>query len=86
MFNPKRSFKQTVLEKHGYYDKVYIEKGKSTSFIVPVPRNSIEILVNTNIGITGIDHHSGAIVRNDGESWKDFFVRIGWVNENGNIL
>ena len=29
---------------------------------------------------------TAAIILNENENWKDFFIRLGWVDEEGNIL
>lgn len=83
---PKRSKKQQVLDKHGYFEKVYITSDKKIRFIVPHRRSLYDAIAGINEGINGPDHYEGSIVLNDRETWKQFFIRLGWVDEEGNIL
>ena len=83
---PKRTKKQIVLDKHGYFEKVYINGDKRTRFIVPNLRNVYDAIASINEGISGPEHYDGSIVLNENENWKDFFIRLGWVDEEGNIL
>ena len=83
---PKRTKKQLVLDKHGYFEKVYISGDKRTRFIVPNRDNIYDAIASINEGIVGPERYEGAIVLNENENWKDFFIRLGWVDEEGNIL
>ena len=83
---PKRTKKQQVLDKHGYFEKVYIANDKKTRFIVPQMRNMYDAIAGINEGIDGPERYEGAIVLNENENWKDFFIRLGWADEEGNIL
>lgn len=83
---PKRTKKQQVLDKHGYFEKVYISDNKRTRFIVPHRRSMYDAIASINEGVSGPDHYDGSIVLNDHETWKEFFIRLGWIDEEGNIL
>ena len=83
---PKRTKKQQVLDKRGYFEKVYIANDKKTRFIVPQMRNMYDAIAGINEGIDGPERYEGAIVLNENENWKEFFIRLGWVDEEGNIL
>ena len=83
---PKRTKKQLVLDKHGYFEKVYINGSKRTRFIVPNRDNIYDAIASINEGISGPEHYNGSIVLDENEKWKDFFIRLGWIDEEGNIL
>ena len=83
---PKQTKKQLVLDKHGYFEKVYIDGNKRTRFIVPNRDNIYDAIASTNEGISGPEHYDGSIVLNENETWKNFFIRLGWIDEEGNIL
>lgn len=83
---PKRTKKQLVLDKHGYFEKVYITNDKRIRFIVPNRGNIYDAIASINEGISGPEHYDGSIVLNENEKWKDFFIRLGWIDEEGNIL
>ena len=83
---PKRTKKQLVLDKHGYFEKVCISGDKRTRFIVPIRDNIYDAIASINEGISGPEHYDGSIVLNENETWKNFFVRLGWIDEEGNIL
>ena len=83
---PKRTKKQLVLDKHGYFEKFYITNDKRIRFIVPNRGNIYDAIAGINEGIDGPERYEGAIVLNENENWKDFFIRLGWVDEEGNIL
>ena len=82
----KRTKKQQVLDKHGYFEKVYISDDKRIRFIVPHRRSMYDAIADINEGVSGPEHYDGAIVLNENEKWKDFFICLGWVDEEGNIL
>ena len=83
---PKRTKKQQVLDKHGYFEKVYISDNKRTRFIVPHRKNAYDAIASINEGISGPEHYNGSIVLNENETWKNFFIRLGWIDDEGNIL
>lgn len=83
---PKRTKKQLVLDKHGYFEKVYITNDKRIRFIVPNRGNIYDAIASINEGVSGPEHYDGSIVLNENEKWKDFFIRLGWIDEEGNIL
>ena len=83
---PKRTKKQLVLDKHGYFEKVCISGDKRTRFIVPIRDNIYDAIASINEGISWPEHYDGSIVLNENETWKNFFVRLGWIDEEGNIL
>ena len=83
---PKRTKKQQVLDKHSYIEKVYISGDKRTRFIVPNRGNIHDAMASINEGISGPEHYDGSIVLNENETWKNFFIRLGWIDEEGNIL
>ena len=83
---PKRTKKQQVLDKHGYFEKVYINGSKRTRFIVPNRDNIYDAIASINEGVSGPERYDGSIVLNENETWKNFFIRLGWIDEKGNIL
>ena len=83
---PKRTKKQLVLDKHGYFEKVYITNDKRIRFIVPNRDNIYDDIASINEGVSGPEHYDGSIVLNENETWKNFFIRLGWIDEEGNIL
>ena len=83
---PKRTKKQLVLDKHGYFEKVYITNDKRIRFIVPNRDNIYDAIASINEGISGPEHYDGSIVLNENETWKEFFIRLGWIDGEGNIL
>ena len=83
---PKRTKKQQVLDKHGYFEKVYISGDNRTRFIVPNRDNIYDAIASINEGVSVPEHYDGSIVLNENEKWKDFFIRLGWIDEEGNIL
>lgn len=82
----KRTKKQLVLDKHGYFEKVYISGDKRTRFIVPNRDNIYDAIASINEAVSGPERYDGSIVLNENETWKNFFIRLGWVDEEGNIL
>ena len=84
---PKRTKKQQVLDKHGYFEKVYFaDNGKMIHFIVPNRNSLLNVMADINEGIDGPVHYTGSIVLGENENWNDFFVRLGWADEEGNIM
>lgn len=83
---PKRTKKQLVLDKHGYFEKVYISGDKRTRFIVPNRDNIYDAIASINEGISGPEHYDGSIVLNENETWKNFFIRLERIDDEGNIL
>lgn len=83
---PKRTKKQLVLDKHGYSEKVYINGNKQIRFIVPNRDNIYDAIASINEGVSGPEHYDGSIVLNENETWKNFFICLGWIDEEGNIL
>ena len=83
---PKRTKKQLVLDKHEYSEKVYINGNERIRFIVPNRDNIYDAIASINEGVSGPERYDGSIVLNENEKWKDFFIRLGWIDEEGNIL
>ena len=83
---PKRTKKQLVLDKHGYFEKVYISDDKRIRFIVPHRGSMYDAIAGINEGVSGHEHYDGAIVLNENEKWKEFFIHLRWVAETGTIL
>lgn len=94
MFDPKmfvtckKSKTEILLHKHGYQFKCYFDKsGKRIEFLERTFNNPYDRIANTNdFAENPTERIDGSIVMNDGETRKEFFIRLGWIDENGNIV